>query len=428
MLVLSITALMLVLLALGVPVGFAMAIAGTLGLYLFGGTHMVLGILDTTPLTTASVYELVTVPMFLLMAELVLASGVADDLFKTASAWLSRVRGGLGMATALAGAGFAAICGSSTGSAATLASTTLPAMIREGYDSKMAAGVVAISGTLAILIPPSVGMIVYGFMAEVSIAKLFIAGVIPGILVMLTIMATVWVLVTIYPDDAPKTRSVPMRERLVLLWGVLPTLFLFGAMTVAIYTGMTTPTEASALAALLALILLVFRGRATLPVLWAAFSRATLTSCMIIMIILGAHIFGYFVIVTQMTQDIISFVGGLHAPPLLILLLLILGYIILGMFLDQMAILVLTVPIVVPLVASLGYDLIWFGVIMIVVSEVGMVTPPMGLNCFVVARYADRPLSEVFIGVFPHVLAHLLVIAILIAFPMLVMWLPNQMQ
>jgi tripartite ATP-independent transporter DctM subunit len=428
MLVLSITALMLIMLALGMPVGFAMAIAGSLGLYIFGGIRMVMGILDTTPLTTAGVYELVTVPMFLLMAELVLASGVAEELFKAASAWLSRVRGGLGMATALAGAGFAAICGSSTGSAATLASTTLPSMIREGYDSKMAAGVVAISGTLAILIPPSIGMIVYGFMAEVSIAKLFIAGIVPGILVMLTIMATVWVLVTIYPDDAPATRSVPMRERFTLLWGVLPTLFLFAAMTFAIYSGMTTPTEASALAALLALVLLVFRGKATVPVLWAAFSRAAMTSCMIIMIILGAHIFGYFVIVTQMTQDIISFVGGLDAPPLLILLILIAGYIVLGMFLDQMAILVLTVPIVVPLVASLGYDLIWFGVIMVVVAEVGMVTPPMGLNCFVVARYADRPLSEVFIGVFPHVLAHLLVIAILIAFPALVLWLPNQMQ
>ncbi|WBU52389.1 TRAP transporter large permease subunit [Paracoccus sp. SCSIO 75233] len=216
MLVFTITALMLFLLVLGIPVAFSMGIAGAVGLYLAGSTPFLFGILDTTPLATVSVYELITIPMFLVMAELVLLSGIAEDMFKTAAAWLSRIRGGLAMATAVAGAGFAAICGSSTGAAATLSASTIPSMLRQGYEPKLAGGVVAISGTLAMLIPPSVGLIVYGFMAEVSIAKLFVAGVIPGFLVMLTIMATVGILVTIYPDSAPRTKSLPMRVRFAL--------------------------------------------------------------------------------------------------------------------------------------------------------------------------------------------------------------------
>ncbi|MGV8989612.1 MAG: TRAP transporter large permease subunit [Cypionkella sp.] len=243
MLVLAFTLLMLGLLIIGIPVGFAMSIAGATGLYVLGGTRFLFGILDTAPLSTVGVYERVMVPIFLLMAELVLRSGVTEDLFKAAAAWLSRVRGGLALATSIAGAGFAAICGSSTGSAATLAATTIPSMLKQGYEPGLASGVVAISGTLAILVPPSVGMIVYGFMAEVSIAKLFIAGVLPGLLVMTAIIATITILVHRNPDSAPETEAVPPRERIRLLVGVLPTLALFGFVTGAIYSGATTPTQ-----------------------------------------------------------------------------------------------------------------------------------------------------------------------------------------
>jgi tripartite ATP-independent transporter DctM subunit len=194
------------LLAIGAPVGFAMGLAGALGLYLIGGLDMVMGVLQTTPLTAVSSYELITIPMFLLMAELVLISGVADDLFKAAAAWLGRIPGGLGMATALAGAGFGAICGTSTASAATLSSTSLPAMIKQGYEPKMAAGVVAISGTLAMLIPPSVALVIYGLLAEVNIGKLLIGGIIPGLLVTFAIMMTVLFLVWRDPSRAPRSR------------------------------------------------------------------------------------------------------------------------------------------------------------------------------------------------------------------------------
>src|SRR6201995_550051 len=213
---LAILGLLFVLLAIGTPVGFAMAFAGCVGLLVTGGSAALFGILETTPLSTVSSYELITIPMFLLMADLVLLSGGAGDLFKTASAWVGRISGGLGMATALAGAGFGAICGTSTASAATLSSTSLPAMIRQGYEPKMAAGVVAISGTLSMLMPASVALVIFGLLAEVNIGKLLISGIIPALIVTFTIMATIYFLVWQDPSRAPRAGAVPWRERLGL--------------------------------------------------------------------------------------------------------------------------------------------------------------------------------------------------------------------
>ena len=238
-----------VLLAIGTPVGFAMAGSGVLGLYLVGGMPMLSGILQTAPLSAVTSYELITIPMFLLMAEFVLVSGIADDLFKATAAWVGRIPGGLGMATALAGAGFGAICGTSTASAATLSATSLPAMLKQGYEPKMAAGVVAISGTLAMLIPPSVALVIYGLLAEVNIGALLIGGVIPGILVTITIMATVWFLAWQDPSRAPSAPPVSLAEKVRMLRVVGPMLLLFGMVTGVIYTGVATPTEASALGA-----------------------------------------------------------------------------------------------------------------------------------------------------------------------------------
>ncbi len=232
-----------VLLAIGMPVGFSMAIAGALGLYLEGGTETVLGVLTTTPLSSINNYELITIPMFLLMAEMVLLSGIADDLFRTAAAWLGRVPGGLAMATALAGAGFGAICGTSTASAATLASTSLPSMIRQGYEPKLAGGVVAISGTLAMLMPTSVALVIYGLIAEVNIGKLLVSGIIPAAIVTVTILGTIQLLVWRDPSRAPATKGVSFREKLSLLRNVGPMLLLFAIVTGIIYTGVATPNR-----------------------------------------------------------------------------------------------------------------------------------------------------------------------------------------
>lgn len=419
---------MLVLLALGMPVGFAMLLTGALGLYFMVGYEALVGVLETTPLAVAGNFDFLTVPLFLLMAEFVLRSGKVDDLFKMTSAWVGSVRGGLGMATAIAGAGFGAICGTSTASAATLSATSLPAMIRQGYEPGLAAGVVAISGTLAMLIPPSVAMIVYGLLANIDIGKLLIAGVVPGILVMLTIMATVFFMATLRPEDAPASPPHTWREKFVLLKGVAPILFLFGMVTSVIYLGIATPTEAAAVGAFGALLLLVFCKRCTLANVTGALTRSAHGSAMILVILLGATVFGYFFALTQVTQNIVAWVGSTGLSPVAVVILVLLGYIVLGMFMDQIAILVLTIPVVAPLMTSLNVDLTWFGVLVIVTAELGMVTPPVGLNCFIVARYAGRPLGEVFRGVMPHVVAHVVALAILIFMPRLTLWLPNMMR
>ena len=415
------------LLAIGTPVGFAMAFSGSIGLLIVGGPSALFGILQTAPLSTVSSYELITIPMFLLMADLVLLSGVADDLFQTASAWVGRIPGGLGMATALAGAGFGAICGTSTASAATLSSTSLPAMIRQGYEPKMAAGVVAISGTLSMLLPTSVALVIFGLLAEVNIGKLLISGIIPAILITITIMATIYLLVWLDPSRAPRTASVPWSERFALLWQVSPMVALFSVVTGTIYLGVATPTEASAFGAFGAFVLAIIKGKITPATLYHTLLRASHGTCMIVMILVGASIFGYFFTLTHVTQDLVAWVGSLPTSRWVIIALILCGYIVLGSFMDQIAILVLTVPVVIPLIKTLGFDPIWFGVIKIVTAEVGMITPPVGLNCFIVARYANRPVSEVFQGTFPHFIAHLIAIAVLVAFPSIILWLPSHM-
>lgn len=427
MIVLGVILALFVLLAIGVPVGFAMAITGAAGLWSIGGVDMVLGIVQTSPLSVVGSYELLTIPMFLLMAELVLVSGVADDLFRAAAAWVGRIPGGLGMATALAGAGFGAICGSSTASAATLSSTSLPAMLKQGYEPRMAAGVVAISGTLSMLLPTSVALVIYGLLAEVNIGKLLVSGIVPAILVTITIMATIALLVWQDPSRAPEARRVPWLEKLRLVKAVGPMVLLFGIVTGVIYTGVATPTEASAFGALGAFLLALQRGRLKRQIGAYTFQRAAQGTCMITMILVGASIFGYFFTITQVTQGLVGWVGDLGVSRWVVITLILCGYIVLGSFMDQIAILVLTVPVVLPLIKSLGFDPLWFGVIKIVTAEVGMITPPIGLNCFIVARYANRPVSEVFHGIWPHFVAHLVVIAILVAFPSIILWLPSRM-
>lgn len=419
--------LLFLMLALAVPVGFGMALSGVLGLYLMGGWETLHGVLTTTPLSTVSSYELITIPMFLLMAEFILVSGVADGLFRAAAAWIGRLRGGLGMATTLAGAGFAAICGTSTAAAATLSATTLPAMIKQGYEPHMAAGVVSISGTLAILIPPSVGFVIYGLIAEVNIGKLLVAGLLPAVVVTATILLTIYLLVLVNPKLAPPVEGVSWAEKFRLLRLTLPIVALFAFVTGMIYSGIATPTEAAALGALGGFFLALGSGRLTLRSFRSCLVKAVYGSAMVLMIVMGAAIFGYFFTLTQLTQELVHWVGALEVSRWVIIVVILFGYLLLGCFMDQTAILILTVPIVLPIVKSLGFDPIWFGVVKIVTAEVGLITPPIGLNCFVVARYSGMPVGEVFRGSMPHFVAHLFALAILVAFPEISLWLPSKM-
>jgi tripartite ATP-independent transporter DctM subunit len=423
----GIIALLFALLFLGAPVAFATGIAGMVGLFLLGGSQLVLGVLKTAPHSAIANYELITIPMFIMMAEFTVISGVADELFSTARVWLGRVRGGLAVATAVAGAAFGAISGSSTASAATLASTSIPAMVHHGYDGRLANGVVSISGTLAMLIPPSLAVILYGILTEESIGKLLIAGVVPGILVMLTIILTVYFLVWRDPSRAPVSRAFTMREKVTSLKVTGPFIVLFMAVTGVIYLGVATPTEASALGAGGALILACVRGRMTKRGLLLAIWGSASTTAMIVMIIVGALVFGYFLTLTRTTQDFVEWVSVLPVPTWTIMLVILSLYLVLGFVMDQVAILILTIPILYPLILNLGYDPIWFGIMVIVMAEVGMVTPPVGLNVYVVARYTGVPVQEVFAGVFPHVVAHLILIVFLMLFPGLILWLPSTM-
>lgn len=427
MLAFTILIVLCVLLAIGVPVGFGLLIAGVIGLWSFGGSTLVFTFLKSTPLSAVSSFELITVPMFILMAQMLVVSRIADQMFDAVSAWVGRTPGGLATATAVTGALFGAISGSSTASAATLSSTSLPAMLRHRYDRKLACGVVAISGTLAMLIPPSVALVVYAVLADQSVAKLLLAGVVPGLLVTLTIILTIYALIWRDPACAPRGEAADRQAKLRALGVAWPFLVLFTMVTGVIYLGVATPTEASALGACGATLLAWMRGALTRQSFIEAVASTARTTAMIYTIIIGAHVFGYFLTFTRVTQSLVSWIAEVSPPVFLVLIAIVVLYLVLGCFMDQLAILILTVPIVLPLVVSLGYDPVWLGVIVVLLAEVGMVTPPVGMNVFVVSRYTGLPTSEVFAGVWPHVFAHLVLIAILMAFPEIILWLPSTM-
>lgn len=418
---------LLVLLAAGVPVAFSLGIAGSVGLLLVGGPALLSGILSTAPASAIGSYEFLTIPMFLLMAEFMIASGISSTLFGAIAKWTGRMPGGLGVATALTGAAFGAISGSSTAAAATLSTTSVPAMIKEGYEPRFASGIVSISGTLAMMIPPSVAIIFYGLLSGASVAKLLVAGIVPGVLVTLVIIATIWLLMWRNPALAPNRRNYTWSEKFASLTVAGPFIGLFMLVTGLIYLGIATPVEASALGAMGAMLFTALVGKLSVRTVRDALLSTVLTTSMIGLIVIGAQVFGYFITLTQVTQSLVGFVGSQDISPYLVLAFIVMLYLVLGCFLDQLSILILTVPIVLPVVVTLGFDPIWFGIIVILLAEVGMVTPPVGLNVFIVAKKTNQPVERVFAGVWPHVIAHILIIFFMIAFPQVVLWLPSTM-
>jgi len=423
-----IVAALVLLTLLRVPIAFAILVAASAGIAMVSGPAALMGVLETAPLSAVSNYEFITVPLFLLMAEFVIISGVAEGIFAAAAAWVGRMRGGLAIATALAGAGFAAICHSSTAAAATLSSTSIPAMIRANYEPRLAYGVVAISGTLGMLIPPSVALVLYGLIADVNIGRLFIGAVLPSVVVALTIILTIMVLVRINPLAAPRVKEHTWSEKWLSLKVAMPMTLLFLAVVGFIYTGICTPTEASALGAFGAALIAFAMRKLTWGSAMRAAYKASCTTCMVLMIVMCAHVLAYFLVMTHVTESLLAWVGSIGTPRWGILIVLYALYLVLGCFLDLAAMLVLTIPVVLPLVKALGYDPIWFGIVVVVLGEVGMVSPPVGLNVHVVARVTGKPASEIFHGVRPHVIAHLIAVAVLTVWPQLVLWLPGTMK
>jgi C4-dicarboxylate transporter DctM subunit len=420
--------LMIIFMFLGMPVAFSLGVAGLIGLLLVGGFDSAFSILSTTPYRTAAHYTLTTLPMFILMAQFISASQIVDDIFHAAQRWLERLPGGLAIATIFAAAGMAAMSGSSTASAATLSQIAVPQMLKYGYTRKVATGVVTVSGTLAIMIPPSIAFVLYGIITETSIGKLLIAGIIPGILTaaMYCIGVLAW---NRFSPGAmpPSTRLYAWRDR----WSSLRPLWAFIILSVSVvgsmYIGLATPTEASAFGAFGALIIPLALKRMTKPAFKNSVTGAVRTTTMIFTIIIGAMVFGYFLTLTQTTQKLIGFMGSLSLPPSAIMGMVVILYLILGCIMDQVAIQLITLPLTFPLVTGLGYDPIWFGVISTKLAEIGLVTPPVGMNAFVVSATTKTPLEEVFQGTAVLLLVDGISLILLLAFPILSTYLPSRM-
>lgn len=418
---------LLFLLAIGLPVALSLLLGGSIGLLVLGGTDLLFGMLATAPASAISSYELLTIPMFLLMAEFMVVSGISATLFTAIASWTGSLKGGLGVATALTGAAFGAISGSSAASAATLSTSSIPAMVKAGYEKKFAAGIVSISGTLAMIIPPSIAVIFYGLLSGTDIGKLLIAGIMPGILVTLTIAITVRFMIFLNPTLAPVGQRSSWMQKLSSLKVAGPFLLLFGLVTGLIYTGVATPVESSALGALGAFLLTLFSGKMTQRNFYEALIKTCMTSAMIGFVIVCAQLYGTFLTITGATKGLIESVSAAGLHPYTVVAILVVLYLVLGCFLDLISVLILTIPVVMPLVNSLGFDPIWFGILVILLAEIGVVTPPVGLNVFVVSRVSKMPVEDVFIGVWPHVFAHIVLIAILATFPSIILWLPSQM-
>ncbi|KAA0911410.1 TRAP transporter large permease [Pusillimonas sp. ANT_WB101] len=428
MLGISLIALMLLFLFLGMPVAFSLGAAGAIGLFFYGGMDTVLGILGTVPYRSAASYALATIPMFILMAQFISASGIVDDVFTAAQRWLERLPGGLAITTIFASAAMAAMSGSSTASAATLSMMAVPQMVKRGYSRSLATGVVAVAGTLAIMIPPSIAFVLYGIITETSIGKLLIAGIIPGIITaaMYCIGIIAWSRVS--PHSMPSsTNMYSWKERFSTLRNLWPFLILAVIVVGSMYAGLATPTEAAAFGAFGAFVIPLLMGRMSKDAFQTSILKTIESTTMIFAIIIGAMIFGYFLTITESTQNLIRYIGDLNVNRWVIMGLIVVLYLLLGCIMDQVAIILVTLPLVFPLVTSLGFDPIWFGVICTKTAEIGMATPPVGMNAYVVSATTKVPLEEVFRGAAPLIGIDLLTLLILLAFPALSTWLPSTM-
>jgi tripartite ATP-independent transporter DctM subunit len=410
---------------LGMNIGIAMITVGFVGYASIKGVATAFALFRNVVFVNATNYSLVVVPLFILMGQLAFRSGLSEGLFNAANKWLSRLRGGLAYATIVACAGFAAICGSTTATAATMGVIALPEMRKNGYDDSMACGVVAAGGTLGILIPPSTGFIIYGIIAEQSIGRLFAAGIIPGIVLALCYCAAVWIQIKRNPKLAPETRDYSLKERIASLKGCLPIVVLFLAVIGGMFAGFFSAVEASAIGAMLSFFSMIINKKVTWPAIRDSLIESVKMSAMLMFIVLAAYIFGYFLAMTRAPMSLANWVGGLNVSPYVVLAAIMIVYVIMGCFMDTLAMILLTVPIFLPMIETLGFSPIWFGVLMVLVMETGMITPPVGICCYVTAGVAKVPLGVVFKGIFPMVAGILVATVIMIAFPWLSLFLPG---
>ncbi|RKQ85124.1 tripartite ATP-independent transporter DctM subunit [Mycolicibacterium mucogenicum 261Sha1.1M5] len=413
------------LMAFGVPVAFAMLLSGAVGMLFVSNFSLVEGLLAITPYATTSTFTYSVIPLFILMAEFLSQSTIASRLFVTARAWTGRVPGGLAASTIGAGAAMGTISGSSLATTSTLARVAVPEMRKAGYDDRLSVSSAASGGVLAAMIPPSILLLMYGVTTETSISKLFAAGILPAILqaVLFIVLIIVWVKVK--PGTAPVSASTSWREKFSSLGSTFPALILIVFVLGGIYSGIVTVLEAGAIGAFGALLVGMAFGGLRWTGIRIALQRAVETTASIFLVIIGAKIFAQYVTLTGITQSLSRIIADAGLPPLLVLCCVILVYLVLGMFMDAIGAMLLTLPIFFPLITSLGYDGIWFGIIVVLMIEIGLLTPPLGLNVFVATSVSRADLRDVFSGSIWFVLVSLLTVAIVIAVPSIATFIPE---
>ena len=422
-------AVMLATLLMGLPIAFSLAVAGLVGIVLeTGDWNVAFRILGTTPFSTAADYVLTTVPMFILMAYFSASGGLARDLYLAGAHWLSRVKGGLAIATVFACGIFGAMSGASLAAAAVMSSIAMPEMRRHRYSDELAAGAIGIGATLDILIPPSVGMVLYGIMTQTSIGKLLIAGIIPGIIVGIFLILAIVVWVRVSPSHAPETYTVSSAERWASLRRVWPSLVLIVLVVVLLYAGVATPTEVGALGAFLSAVIGIALRRLTWEGALSAIRQTIATSAMIFMILIGATIFGYYMAMSQIPQRVVAMVTAMDLNRWVVIIGIVVSYFVVSMFMDELPLLLLTLQLTVPLIVTLGFDPIWFGVLSMLMVSMGLVFPPVGMIAFVVSSTANVSLVKVYKGTSILMIALVLTTALIIVFPQIVLWLPSTMK
>lgn len=412
----------------GMPVAYVMILVGFAGFAYVVNLNAALNLVARDIYSVFSSFGLTVIPLFILMGQIAYHAGISRRLYDCAYKILGSLRGGLAMATVAACTAFGAVCGSSPATAATMTVVGLPEMRRFGYGRALAAGSVAAGGSLGMLMPPSVVMIVYGILTEQSIGALFVAGILPALYITAWFVAAVWVHCRRHPAEGPAGERTSWKEKVLSLTELWETLLVFGLVMVGLFLGFFTPTEAGAVGAALILSLALIRRQITWEGVVKSFYETVRTSCMVLLLVAGAVIFGHFLAVTRVPFEMAYWVKGLDLPPWLIVTFVIGIYLVGGAFIDALALVMLTVPIFYPIILDLGYDPIWFGVIIVLVTQMGVITPPVGINVYVVNGIArDIPLETVFRGVFPFLVALILGTLSLVALPQAVTFLPNLM-
>lgn len=420
-------ATLVVMILARIPVGVALGLVGFVGYAAIDGFAKARLVFGAVPLELASAYALSVLPLFTLMGALATVAGLSGDLFRASNAVFAGMRGSLAMAAVGASAAFGAVCGSSLATAATMSRISIPQMLKAGYSPALAAGVVAAGGTLGILIPPSLILMIYGIIAQQSVVKLFAAALIPGLVLTALYMITVWIWVAFKPEDAPRLPSEGKGGGLKLIMSVWDVALLFLVTFGGIYLGWFSPTEAAAVGAFGALLLGALRRGFRRSDIATSFTETTRITANLVLIVLGSTIFSYFVVQTGMAQSVVHAISSVGFSPLAIMLILIAFYIFLGCFLEGIGMVLVTVPVLLPLVVSTGYDPIWFGVLLVIVVEIGLIHPPVGMNLFVIRTQAPEiSLGAMYRGVLPFLVAPFVLIALLLAWPDIALWLPRQ--